>query len=71
MFRRPNTFHRHALATAVVLALAGAAQAQLSTSTIKGQITSGRPAAPVGLAVPADNQATGNTNRTPTLADGS
>ena len=71
MNRTPNTFRRHALATAVVLALAGAAQAQLSTSTIKGQITSGSTAAQAGLAVTAVNQANGNTYRTATLADGS
>ena len=71
MNRTPNTFRRHALATAVVLALAGAAQAQLSTSTIKGQITSGSTAAQAGLAVTAVNQANGNTYRTVTLADGS
>ena len=71
MNRTPNTFRRHALATAVVLALAGAAQAQLSTSTIKGQITSGSSAAQAGLAVTAVNQANGNTYRTATLADGS
>jgi outer membrane receptor protein involved in Fe transport len=59
---------RHAVATAVFLALAGgAAQAQLSTSTIKGQIA----AAQAGTAVTAVNLANGNTHRTQTLADGS
>ena len=71
MYRTPNTFRRHALATAVVLALAGTAQAQLSSSTIKGQITAGSAAAQSGLAVTAVNQANGNTYRTATLADGS
>ena len=71
MNRTPNTFRRHALATAVVLALAGAAQAQLSTSTIKGQISAGRAGAQAGLAVTAVNQANGNTYRTTSLADGS
>lgn len=64
-------FQRHALATAVVLALAGAAQAQLSTATIQGQISSGTAAAQAGLPVVATNQANGNTQRTTTRADGS
>ena len=66
-----SSFRRHALASAAVLALAlaGSAHAQLSTSTIKGQI-SGAPAVQ-GLAVTAVNQANGNTYRTSTLADGS
>lgn len=71
MNRNPSSFRRHALATAVVLALAGGVQAQLSTATIKGQITSGEAAAQGGLAVVAVNQANGNTYRTTTLADGS
>jgi outer membrane receptor protein involved in Fe transport len=63
-----SALRRHALATAVFLALAGgAAQAQLSTSTIKGQIA----AAQAGTAVTAVNLANGNTYRTTTLADGS
>jgi outer membrane receptor protein involved in Fe transport len=65
---RSNALRRHALASAVFLALAGsAAQAQLSTSTIKGQIA----AAQAGTTVTAVNLATGNTYRTTTLADGS
>jgi|CXWL01.1.fsa_nt_gi hypothetical protein len=70
MNRRASNFRRHALAAAVTLALAGTAQAQLSTSTIKGQV-SGAPASPAGLTVTAVNQANGNTYRTHTLADGS
>jgi outer membrane receptor protein involved in Fe transport len=63
-----SALRRHALATAVCLALAGgAAQAQLSTSTIKGQIA----AAQAGTTVTAVNLANGNTYRTTTLADGS
>jgi outer membrane receptor protein involved in Fe transport len=59
---------RHLLATAVCLALAGgAAQAQLSTSTIRGQIA----AAQAGTTVTAVNLANGNSYRTTTLADGS
>lgn len=65
-----STFRRHALAAAVVLSLAGAAHAQLSTATIKGQITSGNAPAQSGLTVTATNQANGNTYRTTTLADG-
>lgn len=65
-------FHRHALAVAVVLALAGtAAQAQLSTSTLKGQITAGATAAQPGLVVLAVNKENGNTYRTATRTDGS
>ncbi|MBL0090362.1 MAG: TonB-dependent receptor [Ideonella sp.] len=64
-------FQRHALATAVVLALAGAAQAQLSTATIQGQVSTGTAAAQAGLPVVATNQANGNTHRTTTRADGS
>ncbi len=71
MNRTRSTFCRHALATAVVLAFAGTAHAQLSTSTIKGQITSAGAAAQPGLVVTAVNPATGNTYRTTTLADGS
>lgn len=71
MNRTSRSFHRHALATAVVLALAGtAAHAQLSTSTIKGQIA-GAAATQGGVAVTAVNLANGNTYRTSTLADGS
>ena len=58
-----NTFRRYALATAVALALAGTAHAQLSTSTIKGQITADTAVQP-GLTVTAVNQANGNTYRT-------
>ena len=65
----PRTFRHHALASAVVLALAGTAHAQLSTATIKGQISG--PAATQGLAVTALNQANGTSYRTTTLADGS
>lgn len=48
----------------------GAALAQLSTATIKGQITSESRPARAGLAVTAVNQATGNTYRATTLAGG-
>lgn len=60
---------RPALITAaVLLALAGAAQAQVSTSTVKGQV-SGSSAA--GAAVTAVNKDTGATYRTSARADGS
>lgn len=62
-----TTFARHTLAAAVVLALAGAAQGQISTSTIKGQVAGSTP----NTAVVAVNKANGNTYRTATLADGS
>ncbi len=69
--RTRKTFRTCAIAAAVVLALGGTAHAQLSTSTIKGQISSdSRPAVP-GLVVTAVNQANGNTYRATTLADGS
>ncbi len=65
-------FHRHALATAVALLLAGtAAQAQLSTATVQGQISRAGASAQAGLAVVAVNQANGNSYRSVTRADGS
>lgn len=68
MNRTSRHFRRHALATAVVLAVAGTTSlAQLSTSTIKGQVAS----AQAGTAVVAVNLANGSTYRTTTLADGS
>ena len=64
-------FHRHALATAVVIALAGpAAQAQLSSATIQGQVSSAAAPAKAGVVVTAVNQANGNTYRATTLAGG-
>ncbi|MFH7043188.1 TonB-dependent receptor [Paucibacter sp. JuS9] len=64
---RLNRFQRHALSAAVALSLAGAAHAQLSTATIKGQVAS----AQAGAVVTAVNQANGNTYRATLLADGS
>ena len=67
-----SKIRRHALAVAAALALAGAAHAQLASSTIKGQITVGDGvAAQPGTVITAVNQATGNTWRTTTRADGS
>lgn len=70
MTKHFSMFHRTALATAVVLALAGAAHAQVSTSTIKGQITKGPGAVQAGTSVVAVNQSNGNTYRTTTQLDG-
>lgn len=69
MNRKPSDFRRHALAAAVVLALAGTAQAQLSSSTIKGQVTGATVQA--NLSVVAVNLANGATYRTTTQANGS
>lgn len=67
-----NAFHRHALAAAVLIALASpGAHAQLSTATIQGQVTSASAPAKAGVAVTAVNQANGNSYRTTTRADGS
>ena len=70
-----------AIAVAIAVAAAGvfsavltfcpAALAQLSTSTIKGRISSEGSPAQAGLAVTAVNKANGITYRTTTLADGS
>jgi hypothetical protein len=65
--RAPSrSFVRHALAAAVALALGGAAQAQISTATLQGQITG----AAAQTAVVAVNKANGNTYRTTVQADG-
>jgi hypothetical protein len=69
-------FPKHALrcriaAGSIVLALSGMAEGQVSTSTVKGQVTSGTAAVQGGLAVTAVNLANRNTYRTTTLADGS
>lgn len=64
---KSKRFQRHALAAAVTLALAGAAHAQLASSTIKGQVS----ATQAGTVVTAVNTANGATYRTTTLSDGS
>ena len=66
-----GSFRRHALATAVALALAGTAHAQLSTATIKGQISAENAPVAAGLAVTATNTATGAVYRGSTRPDGS
>lgn len=71
MTRSRKGFHVHALAAAVVLALSGAAQAQLSSATVQGQVTSGTAPAQAGLEVVAVNTANGNRYRTTTRSDGS
>lgn len=63
-------FRRTALAAALLMALAGAAQAQLSTATLRGQITAAAGAEKGGLNVVAINQSSGRSYRTNTLADG-
>lgn len=67
--RKP--WRRHALATAVCFALAGAASAQTSNATLRGTITAAGTAAPAGTDVVAVNKSNGNVYRTTTLADGS
>ncbi len=62
-----RSLQRHALAAAVLLALGGAAHAQLATAIIKGQISAGKP----GQEVTAVNLANGTITRTTTLPDGS
>jgi outer membrane receptor protein involved in Fe transport len=69
--RHHRSFHRHAVALAVLIALAGAVQAQVATSTLQGQVTSNNAAAPAGMAVTAVNKDNGNTYRTTTRSDGS
>jgi hypothetical protein len=62
---------RRAAAAALVFLLAGAAQAQVSTATIKGQVTSGGAPAPAGLSVVAVSKDSGFNYKTVTLPDGS
>ena len=63
---------RHALAAAITLALMSTvAHAQVSTATVKGQVTSGAASAQAGLVVTALNRATGNSYRSKTLDGGS
>jgi len=74
MMTSRKRLHRHVLATAVAVLLAtggGLAQAQLSTATLRGVISSGAAAAQAGTPVQAVNKDNGNTYRTTTAADGS
>lgn len=73
MSKLPNrqAWRRHALASAVCFALAGAASAQTSNATVRGTITAAGATAPAGTDVIAVNKASGSTYRTKTLPDGS
>jgi hypothetical protein len=62
---------RQAIAAALVFLLAGTAQAQVSTATIQGKVTSGGAAAPAGLSVVAVDRESGFDYKTVTLGDGS
>jgi len=65
-----QTYCRQATAALLVFLLAGTAQAQLSSATIRGHVTSGEAAAPAGLSVAAVNLESGFEYNTLTLADG-
>ena len=60
-----------AMAVALVFLVAGTAKAQVSTATIKGQVTSGGAAAQAGLSVVAVSKDSGFNYTTLTLQDGS
>ena len=62
---------RQAAAAALVFLLAGTAQAQVSTATIQGKVTSDGAPAPAGLPVVAVNKESGFDYKTVTLQDGS
>jgi hypothetical protein len=62
---------RRAAAAALVFLLAGAAQAQVSTATIEGQVTSDGAPAPAGLSVVAVSKDSGFDYKTVTLPNGS
>ena len=61
---------RHAAAAALMFLLAGTAQAQISSATIKGQIKSGEVPVRAGLPVVAVNTETGFTYKATTEVDG-
>ncbi|MEF7614120.1 TonB-dependent receptor [Aquincola sp. MAHUQ-54] len=72
MKRRPYPATLTAVATAALLALGNlAAHAQVSTSTLKGQVGATGTAARAGVPVTAVNRDNGNTYRTETRTDGS
>jgi hypothetical protein len=62
---------RQATAAALVFLLAGTAQAQVSTATIQGKVTSDGAPAPADLPVVAVNKESGFVYKTVTLQDGS
>lgn len=66
-------FHRHALAAAAALLVAGSGlvHAQVSTATLRGNITQGQAVAQAGTVVLVVNKDNGTTYRTTTAADGS
>ena len=70
-FSTHKAWRRHALATAVCLALAGTASAQVSTATVKGTVQAAAQQPRAGLTVTAVNLANGATYRAQTQADGS
>lgn len=71
MQRSKPAFRRGIVAGSIALVLASVAQGQVSTATVKGQVTSGAAAVQGGLAVTAVNLSNRNTYRTTTLPDGS
>jgi outer membrane receptor protein involved in Fe transport len=68
---RPLRLSLMATALASALLASMPASAQLSSATLRGQITAAGSASPAGTAVAAVNQANGYTYRTTTRADGS
>ncbi|TDM06066.1 MAG: hypothetical protein C4K60_15510 [Ideonella sp. MAG2] len=64
-------FHRHILALAVMSALSTGTLAQVSTATLKGQVSTAGAAAKAGVTVTATNRDNGRSYRTQTQANGS
>src|SRR5260221_4506514 len=62
---------RRASAAALIFFLAGTAQAEVRTATVRGHVTSGGTAVPAGLNVVAASKEGGFSYKTLTLADGS
>lgn len=74
MTSKRKRFHKHTLAAATALLLAGIgwqAHAQVSTATLRGNVTQGPAAAQAGTPVLVVNKDNGTTYRTTTAADGS
>lgn len=74
MTSKRKRFHKHTLAAATALLLAGVgwqAHAQVSTATLRGNVTQGPAAAQAGTPVLVVNKDNGTTYRTTTAADGS
>lgn len=68
---RLNLIRISAVAALIVLSLASPAFAQISTATVKGKVTSGAGAVPVGTTVSAVNKSSGFAYRAVTKTDGS